>query len=117
MERYPLLLLCLPILAMACAGGPDDDDDTVGEETLVILTGSLPDGRVGVQYGATLEAETVVGVDWSLDAGSLPPGIDLAADGTLGGTPAVSGDFSFTVAANDGKLYRCRTPCSDLYCQ
>ncbi len=106
MERsWPLVLLASLALA-ACNGDPanDDDDDTV-EEHLVVLTEALPDGRVGEAYEAALEADTADEVTWSLDSGSLPPGIELAAGGVLTGTPTASGDFDLTVLADDGTLW------------
>ncbi|MBN8206375.1 putative Ig domain-containing protein [Microbacterium esteraromaticum] len=37
------------------------------------------------------------GVDLSVTAGTLPPGLTLAPDGHLTGVPAVAGEFAFTV--------------------
>ncbi len=71
--------------------------------TLVILTTSLEDGIVGVPYSVSLVAGGgTQPYGWSLVAGSLPPGIALAADGTLAGTPKIQGSFFFTVQAGDG---------------
>ncbi len=36
--------------------------------------------------------------------GKLPPGLKLAADGTLAGTPTAAGTFAFTVAAANGAV-------------
>lgn len=105
MERLWTVLV-LAILALAgCDDDPANDDDDTVEEHLVILTGALPDGRVGVAYEAMLEADTAGEVTWTLDSGSLPPGVELAADGALAGTPTGSGDFDFTVIADDGALW------------
>lgn len=38
---------------------------------------------------------------WAVTSGSLPAGMSLAADGTLGGTPTGVGESSFTVTATD----------------
>jgi pyroglutamyl-peptidase len=35
-------------------------------------------------------------------AGSLPPGVELSADGALSGAPQRSGEYGFTVRADDG---------------
>ena len=38
---------------------------------------------------------------WSVNAGSLPPGITLSSDGLLSGTPTAVGSFTFTVNVID----------------
>ncbi|SFA99020.1 Putative Ig domain-containing protein [Collimonas sp. OK607] len=38
---------------------------------------------------------------YSIIAGALPPGLSLASNGTLAGTPTVAGPFNFTVSAAD----------------
>jgi hypothetical protein len=69
-----------------------------------ITTTSLPNAQVGVGYH-----QIIVGTGgtrpyhWSVSAGSLPAGLSL--DGTLGaltGTPATTGQASFTVTLTDG---------------
>ena len=37
---------------------------------------------------------------WSVAGGSLPPGVQLASNGVISGTPTASGVFTFTVQAN-----------------
>ncbi|RNL77423.1 Ig domain-containing protein [Nocardioides marmorisolisilvae] len=60
-----------------------------------ITTTSLPDGKRGVPYAATL---TKTGADGTWSALHLPNGTSLNADtGEISGTPVVDGDF--TVAA------------------
>ncbi len=69
---------------------------------LWVTTTSLPDARVGSTYSATLAATGgVQPYSWSLTGGSLPSGVTLAADGTLSGTPSVSGDYSVTLQVTD----------------
>ena len=72
-------------------------------DPLVIQTATLPDTAVGDDY-----ADAVVAVgglppyDFSVDAGALPDGIDLAADGAVEGTVAASARTeTFTVAVAD----------------
>ena len=59
---------------------------------LQITTVCLPDGVVGEPYEAQLEA---VGgsppYSWSIVDGVLPPGLSLASDGKITGTPTASG--------------------------
>jgi Subtilase family len=58
---------------------------------LLVTTSTLPAGQVGMAYSATLAASGGVGpYNWSLDSGTLPPGLALAANGTLSGTPAAT---------------------------
>jgi hypothetical protein len=51
-------------------------------ERLTITTTSLPNGTVGASYAAQLEAQggTVAPYVWGLTGGSLPDGLELAAD-------------------------------------
>lgn len=70
-------------------------------QRLVVNTPSLPDGNVNQPYTAgplTVSGGTVS--SWTLAAGALPPGLTLASNGTITGTPTQGGLFSFTVQAN-----------------
>lgn len=71
---------------------------------LVVTTGSLPGGTVGVNYGATLlAAGGQQPYTWSVAGGSLPPGLSLdSLSGNIYGTPSTAGSFSFSVQAADG---------------
>jgi hypothetical protein len=67
-----------------------------------IDTGSLPDGTVGVNYNQVLAASRgTPPYVWSQSAGSLPAGLNLAANGTISGTPASAGKATFTVRVTD----------------
>ena len=41
------------------------------------------------------------GVAWSIASGHLPPGLNLASEGKLQGTPTTPGDYRFTVRVSD----------------
>ncbi|MBU7315157.1 putative Ig domain-containing protein [Paenibacillus oleatilyticus] len=70
---------------------------------LEVSTTSVPHGAVGAAYTASLAAAGGNGVyAWSIAAGTVPGGLTLAADGTLSGTPASEGTFSFVVLVTDG---------------
>ncbi|MGH9848441.1 MAG: FG-GAP repeat domain-containing protein, partial [Blastocatellia bacterium] len=76
---------------------------TSTQDELVIATNSLPLGRVGVPYSATLT--TVNGIEpltWFIVGGWLPDGMYLNTNGTLAGAPAETGVFPFRVRVIDG---------------
>jgi hypothetical protein len=61
-----------------------------------------PAGTINVNYGYTFVATGVPSPSYSLVSGSLPPGLTLAADGTLTGIPTAAGTFGpFTVRASN----------------
>jgi large repetitive protein len=68
---------------------------------LVVVTPSLPDANLNQAYTAPALAASGDTVNsWSLAGGTLPPGLTLAANGVIAGTPTQSGTFSFSVQAN-----------------
>ena len=71
---------------------------------VTITTTTLPDGTVKVPYSATLTATGgTAPYTWSRISGSLPPGLALAANGKVSGTPIKEGIYDFTVKATDAK--------------
>jgi hypothetical protein len=93
----------------AQAGGVSDTET----ETLIVrqplvasspFRGTAPKAEVGIPFTA---AQTATGGNgaftWTLAGGSLPPGLQLAADGTLAGTPAVPGRFALAMRVTDGE--------------
>lgn len=71
----------------------------------VVSTATLPLSGVGAPYAASLHATEGDGsYQWTLVSGSLPPGIELAGDGTLSGTPTAAGSFSFRMRVTSGGL-------------
>lgn len=69
-----------------------------------ISTSSLPNGSPGVPYSATLTATggSIPYSNWTVTAGSLPPGLILnSASGLINGTPTTQGTFQFTVQVTD----------------
>jgi hypothetical protein len=64
---------------------------------------TVPDGRVTLPYSAHVE---VVGGDqatmsWSVESGSLPPGLGFSSTGFLTGTPTTVGTYTFRARAQD----------------
>ena len=76
----------------------------VTNSTLAITTSSLPNGTVGVPYSQTLQASGGSGsyTSWSINSGSLPPGLLLHNGNIISGTPSATGTSTFTVQVNDG---------------
>jgi len=72
-------------------------------QTLSITSGAnLPGGTVSAAYWQQLAASGgVPPYTWSVISGGLPPGLSLAANGTLSGTPSAAGSYTFTVRVTD----------------
>ena len=71
---------------------------------LTITTGSpLPDATVGAPYARSLSATGgVAPYVWTVESGSLPPGLALdAAGNAIAGTPTANGSFAFTLQVAD----------------
>ncbi|MGE0622637.1 MAG: putative Ig domain-containing protein [Pseudomonadales bacterium] len=66
---------------------------------------TLPDGEVGTTYATQsfTASNGTAPYSWSISAGALPPGLSLASNGTLSGTPtdAVGSPYAFTVMVTD----------------
>lgn len=72
------------------------------EREMVISTSSLEDAKVGSEYSRKLTAGGgSAPYQWSVDAGTLPAGLDLSTGGTITGTPSEAGSKTFTVKATD----------------
>ncbi|MGK9132957.1 Ig domain-containing protein, partial [Brucella intermedia] len=64
--------------------------------------GQLPVPVYNQAYSAKYKAEGGIGdFTFTKESGELPPGLTLASNGELSGTPTKSGPFSFTVKATD----------------
>ena len=69
---------------------------------LTIVTSSLTSLKTGVTAAQQLSAAGgVPPYLWSLVSGGLPPGLTLSPSGSISGTPASQGSFTFTVRVTD----------------
>jgi uncharacterized repeat protein (TIGR01451 family) len=69
----------------------------------LIITDTLDDATRGAAYTETIEQTgSVAPFTFSVTTGALPQGLTLNADGTITGSPVVSGTFTFTVKVSDG---------------
>jgi hypothetical protein len=70
-----------------------------------LISTSLPDATVGTPYSEQLT--TAGGTDpvtfTAPTPAALPPGLTLASDGTITGTPTAGGNFSFNVSIRDAE--------------
>ena len=83
--------------------------------TLSIVTTSLPSGVQGTVYGAALEATGgVYPRVWTLDSGTLPPGLSLDSGGVISGIPSATGTYNFTVRVTDNASPNKATATRDL---
>jgi hypothetical protein len=70
---------------------------------LSMQTDGLPAGTTGASYTANLKVVGGMGpYNWQVSGGALPQGFSLdPSSGTISGTTAHSGDFSFTASVSD----------------
>lgn len=102
---YPVYLTVRYDKEPGCSKTPSDDRFIFNVngpvQRLVVTTPSLPDANIGQAYTApALTASGGTVSSWSLASGTLPPGLTLASNGTISGTPTQAGTFSFAVQAN-----------------
>ncbi len=70
--------------------------------TLSPAAGALPAGTAGSSYNQTLSQTGALGApNFAITAGALPPGLTIAVNGTISGTPTATGTFNFIATASD----------------
>ena len=69
---------------------------------ITVSPGSLPAMTAGTAFSQTLTSSGgLASYTYTLQGGSLPPGLTLTSGGTLSGTPTQRGAYSFTVRSTD----------------
>ncbi|WP_267225594.1 putative Ig domain-containing protein [Dyella silvae] len=75
---------------------------TINAATLTVSPATLAAGTDGVAYSQSLSSSGgTAPYVFALASGSLPPGLSLASNGALTGTPTGAGNYSFIVRAQD----------------
>ncbi len=77
---------------------------TVNQPTITYTPTNPPAGIVGAPYSQSIAGGASGGTPphtFAHDSGTMVPGLTLAADGTLSGTPTMAGTFTFSVVAID----------------
>ncbi len=71
---------------------------------ITITNPSVTSGSAGSPFSQTFTQSGAIGTaTFSLNSGTLPIGLTLAANGTLSGTPTVTGSFPITVKVTDSQ--------------
>lgn len=76
---------------------------TVSPPTMTYAPTNPPTATVGTAYSQSVAGATggSAPYTYAIASGSLPPGVSLASNGTLSGTPTGGGNYTFTVKATD----------------
>jgi len=91
-----------PVEPPSTPAGGSSGTPPSSQSTLTVTTSSLPAGQDGTGYSASLSASGGTSpYSWTTTAGALPPGLSLASDGTISGTPTSTGTYDFTVQVTD----------------
>lgn len=102
-----LLIIGASILTPGCAGGPNDGGQPLPIIRVSTQPSPVPVGQMGTAYDLLLQASStgpVTGYVWSV-TGAVPPGLAICPPPMttlndschLKGTPALAGQFTFTV--------------------
>ncbi len=88
----------------AVDGGPHAGATVIvnSAPALAIITSALTEANAGMPYSASLSATGgTLPYQWTLAAGALPSGIQLASTGVVAGTTPLSGSYAFTAKVTD----------------
>jgi hypothetical protein len=90
------------ITATNSAGSTDTSATITIHAPAHFTTGTTPIAHVGKHYSHRFAATGSPTPRIALVSGTLPPGLKLAPDGTLSGTPKRKGTYRFTLSATNG---------------
>ena len=80
------------------------DPGSTGPPFITSPSSPLPDGEVDSFYSQIIYASGAALINWSISAGSMPPGMSLNPfGGNYDGTPTVVGTYTFTVRATNSQ--------------
>ena len=75
---------------------------TIVKPELKIISSALPRGGVNVAYtGAAKAHGGFPPYKWTVESGTLPPGLTRSSDGSLLGTPTAGGSYPFVARVTD----------------
>ncbi|MFH1422785.1 MAG: kelch repeat-containing protein [Planctomycetota bacterium] len=96
-----IFLFSCSLLIAACK--PPAKDKDPGEPPALQISGDLPEALVSYLYNESLSGTGGrYPRQWSIVAGSLPPGLSLSAEsGTVSGIPNEVGEWTFTIRLSD----------------
>ncbi len=95
-------ILAAPPSAASGSPGAGTPGGTAGAGALAVATDALPPASVSVPYTAQLAARGgSPPYTWALISGALPPGLALSELGLISGSPAATGNYSFTAEVTD----------------
>ncbi len=85
-----------------CSGTGPTYTLTIACQTITVTNPAVSTGVAGSPFSQTFTQSGGIGATtFSLASGTLPSGLTLAANGTLSGTPMVTGSFPITVTVTD----------------
>ncbi len=100
----PFLSLAVGLLACAIMAGCAGSVPKNGPPALNIAQFTVNNGVIGISYKFLLVASGgVTPYTWTITSGQLPPGLSLASDGVISGTPTTLGKFTFTAKVVDSQ--------------
>lgn len=80
-----------------------DSSDTVVSISPTITSGEPSDATEGVDYSYTVTSSGTPEGEYSLDGGTLPPGLTLdPASGEISGIPTETGEWTFEIVVSNG---------------
>ena len=104
--RSVVLMLAFPLIACGQQMAEQPFTQDITPAPLMILTSTVPAGQMSVAFPPfVFQAQGgLLPYLWDVppsSPGPLPPGLVLASDGTLSGTPGATGSFAYRIRVTD----------------